>query len=51
MSFDEGAAHRLGAAGSLKITLGGGDDGALHEDVPGVGEVVDIDQAGRFGAT
>jgi hypothetical protein len=50
VSFDEGAAHRLRTAGSLKITLVGGDDGALHEDVPGAGEVVDIDQAGRFGA-
>jgi hypothetical protein len=50
VSFDESPAHRLGALGSLEIALGGGDDGALHQDVPGPGEVVDIDQAGRFGA-
>ena len=48
--FDERPAHRLGALGSLKIALGGSDDGALHQDVPGAGKVVDIDQAGRFGA-
>src|ERR1700752_1567152 len=50
VSFDESAAHRLGAQGSQTIALGGSDYGALHQDVPGSGEVVDIDQAGRFGA-
>jgi hypothetical protein len=50
VSFDESPAHRLSAVGSLKIALGGSDDGALHQDVPRPGEVVDIDQAGRFGA-
>ncbi len=50
VSFDERPAHRLGALGSLKIALGRGDDGALHQDVPGPGEVVDIDQADRCGA-
>ena len=48
--FDESPAHRLCALGSLEIALGGSDDGALHQDVPRAGEVVDIDQAGRFGA-
>jgi len=50
VSFDQSPAHRLGALGSVKIALGRGDDGALHQDVPGPGEVVDIDKAGRFGA-
>src|ERR1700732_706530 len=50
VSFDESPAHRLTAVGSLKIALGGTDDRALHQDVPRSGEVVDIDQAGRFGA-
>src|SRR4029077_263740 len=50
VSFDESQAHRLSAVGSLKIALGGSDDGTLHQDVPRTGEVVDIDQAGRLGA-
>src|SRR3984893_15101274 len=50
VSFDESPAHPLSAVGSLKIALGGTDDRALHQDVPRTGEVVDIDQAGRFGA-
>src|ERR1700732_1746580 len=50
VSFDESPAHRLSAVGSLKIALGGTDDRALHQDVPRTGEVVNIDQAGRFGA-
>src|ERR1700737_4316095 len=50
VSFDESPAHRLGTLGSVKIALGGSDDGALHQDVPGPGEVLDIEQAGRVGA-
>jgi hypothetical protein len=47
-SFDESPTHRLSAVGRLKIALGG-SDGALRQDVPRTGEVIGIDQAGRFG--
>jgi hypothetical protein len=50
VSFDESPAHCSGALGSLKIALRGSDDGALHQDVPTTGEVVDIDQISRFGS-
>jgi hypothetical protein len=48
-SFDENPTHRLSAVGRLKIAVGGSDDGALRRDVPRTGEVIGIDQAGRFG--
>src|SRR5215216_2728041 len=38
VALDQCAAHRLRAPRCIPITLAGGDDGALHQDVPRVGE-------------
>ena len=48
--FDEGAGHVLGAVRGLEVAFGGGDDGALHQDVARPGEAVGVAQAGGFGA-
>ena len=43
---DQQAAHRLGAPGGVDIALAGRDDRALHQDVPGVRELLGVAQAG-----
>src|SRR6476620_3672500 len=48
--FDEGAGHVLGAVRGLSVAFGGGDDGALHQDVARPGEAVGVAQTGGFGA-
>jgi len=46
---DQPAGHLLGAFGRQEVTLRGGNDGALHQDVPGAGELLCVAQAGFFG--
>ena len=38
------------AQSGLSVAFGGGDDGALHQDVARPGEAVGVPQAGGFGA-
>ena len=41
--LDECAGHRLGTVSGLQVAFGSTDDGALHQDVPGPGEIVDVE--------
>lgn len=40
---------RLGALGRVEVTFGGGDNRALHEDLPGAREGLGVAQAGLVG--